>query len=187
MNDNNAVAALDEADRNSPAWAELRRMAFDMALLATADRAEAEDIAQDAFLLAFKKNEDGTRGYDASRPMAPYVHRLVGRLWGRRLRDDDNRDVPSWGYELARWQDGLVQLDVALLAERDELVVKLDETLRGLPDGPREVWLARHHRRRTYAQVAKERGIAEVTARVLLGRAQAALNETTEWYTKEGR
>lgn len=62
-----------------------------LAYLLTGDHALAEDITQDSFIQAFRR----MRQFDATRPLAPWLHRIVTNTARERLRSRRRlREVP---------------------------------------------------------------------------------------------
>lgn len=143
---------------------------FNVCLRLMGSAAEAEDLAQEAFVRAFQKLDT----YDLERPFGPWIRRLAANLCINNLRRsrptafslEDERDlvnVPAQGDPEARWTD----------RERNETV---REAILGLPPRDRAVIEFRHFQNMSYGEIADalDMSVSEVKSRLYRARSRLA-------------
>lgn len=123
---------------------------FNVCYRILAERREAEDLAQEAFIRAFQR----LNTFDVSRPFGPWVRRVAANLCLNHIRRydpprlplNDERDVDAQGNEggpeVTREQN-----------ERDESV---RSAVLGLPAHYRAVIELRHFQEMSYAEISAE-------------------------------
>jgi RNA polymerase sigma-70 factor (ECF subfamily) len=130
------------------------------------DSMEAEDLAQEAFLRAFRRL--GT--YDEQRPFGPWMRRVAANLCLNMLAqrrptsvelDDEVDDVPA-----------NVQETPEVVRDRAELIRRVREGLLRLPDHYRAVIELRHYQEMSYDEMAAALGIGVGDVRTRLHRAR---------------
>jgi RNA polymerase sigma-70 factor (ECF subfamily) len=130
------------------------------------DSAEAENLAQDAFLRAFRR----LGSYDEGRPFGPWMRRVAANLCLNALQqrpspavelDDESDEVP-----------GDPQQSPELAGDREELVRRVRAGLLRLPDHYRAVIELRHYQDMSYDEMAAALGIAVGDVRTRLFRAR---------------
>lgn len=164
---------IEQAQRGSDAaWAEVMRThqqaVFRLAYLHLGDAAEAEDAAQDCFIRAYR----GLQRFDTSRPLRPWLLRIVsnlalnrrrslGRYWGalqRAARDEPlAAAAPDAGQETA--------------SETQELW----SAIKRLPAQMQTVLYLRYFLEMTVAETAQTLDVAEGTVKSQTSRALANL------------
>ena len=155
-----------------------QRLVFGLALRVVADRADAEEVAQDTFERAYH----ALAGYDAERVAAmrlrPWLARIALNLARNRLRrrPPPNRPLEDGdGQPLAVPAPAAVQPDQ--LAERRQERELLAELLAGLPRGWREAVVLRHVEGLPYAEVAEVLGRPVGTVKTHVHRGVRQLRE----------
>ena len=158
---------------NRQAFEELVRLThrrvYSLAFRLTGDRAEAEDVAQEAYLRIFR----GLAGFREEARFETWVHRIVTNcaisMMKRRgrfgdLTVDDAVEVP------------VPDQTAPLLAERDALARALGD----LPEGQRVVVLLKDVYGLSCREIGEEIGIEEGAVKVRLHRARKRLKETLD-------
>ena len=170
---------LDASARGDAAafGALVRRYVRPATLLATqllGDADDAEDIVQDAFTAVYR----GARGFDASRPFAPWFYAIVRRLAANRRARDRRRGRLGalWGREPA-FERSTPSMDDALLSRIDAaasaaLVLRAMEALAPMQRACFELVVLRDV---PVAEVAVMHEISESTVRQHVFRARTAL------------
>jgi RNA polymerase sigma factor (sigma-70 family) len=133
-----------------------QRLVFGLALRVVADRADAEEVAQDTFERAYH----ALAGYPAERVAAmrlrPWLAQIALNLARNRLR---RRPAPARPLEDGDGQPlavaGPAAAEPAQVAERHQQRELLAELLAGLPRGWREAVVLRHVEGLPYAEVAE--------------------------------
>ena len=139
------------------------------------DTAEAEDLAQESFLRAFRR----LGSYDDTRPFGPWMRRVAANLSLNVLAqrrpaaaelDDEADEVP-----------GDLQDTPELAGDRAEQARKVRDGLLRLPAHYRAVIELRHYQEMSYDEMAVELGISlgEVRTRLFRARRQMA-----KWLTE---
>jgi RNA polymerase sigma-70 factor, ECF subfamily len=158
-----------------------QRLVFGLALRVVADRADAEEVAQDTFARAYW----ALAGYPAERVAAmrlrPWLaqialnqarNRLRGRPPPARPLEDGDRGLPVVAAPAAAQPDQL--------AERRQEREQLAELLAGLPRGWREAVVLRHVEGLAYAEVAEVLGRPVGTVKTHVHRGVRQLRATLE-------
>ena len=139
-------------------------------LLARLCAADADDVLQETFVLAWKRLA-ALRDADA---LGPWLHTIARHAASDRQREiGGTREAPP---EL------LARAEVPK-SERDELRVRVMEHLRSLPDAYKETLAMRLVEGLTGPEIAAATGLTEGSVRVNLSRGMAQLRELLE---KEG-
>jgi RNA polymerase sigma factor (sigma-70 family) len=158
-----------------------QRLVFGLALRVVADRADAEEVAQDTFARAYW----ALAGYPAERVAAmrlrPWLARIALNLARNRLR---RRPPPARPLEDGDGQPVPVAAPAAAqpdqLAERRMERELLAELLAGLPRGWREAVVLRHVEGLPYAEVAEVLGRPVGTVKTHVHRGVRQLREQLE-------
>ena len=141
------------------------------------DSAEAEDLAQEAFLRAFRR----LGSYDVERPFGPWMRRVAANLCLNVLQqrrpsaaelDDEADEVPGDPREMPE-----------LAGERAELAQRVRSGLLRLPSHYRAVIELRHYQDMSYDEMASalKIGVGEVRTRLFRARRMMA-----RWLRDEG-
>jgi RNA polymerase sigma-70 factor (ECF subfamily) len=144
---------------------------FNVCLRLMGSAAEAEDLAQEAFVRAFRK----LNTFDSERPFGPWIRRVAANLCINNLR----RVRPT---TLSLEEDHDLAIDGTeadpearrMLRERDET---LREAILGLPPRDRAVIELRHFQSMSYSEIADELGISVGDVKSHLYRARHRLAE----------
>ena len=162
------LAACRRGDRR--AFEELveltHRRVYSLAFRLTGDRAEAEDVSQEAYLRMFR----GLAGFREEARFETWMHRIVtncaismlkrrGRFGDVLVEEPEDLPVPD--------------TTAPLLAERDSLTRALDE----LPEGQRIAVLLKDVYGLSCKEIGEEIGIEEGAVKVRLHRARKRLRE----------
>lgn len=128
---------------------------YGYALRALGDRAAADDAVQEAFVRAWRAA--GT--YDPARPLRAWLFTILRHVVIDEARARGRRAEPAGEPQPAMASDGVERMDQLV----DEWMVH--EALRRIRADHRTVIVETYYRRRPYADVARELGIPEATAR----------------------
>jgi len=158
-----------------------QRLVYGLALRVVADRADAEEVAQDTFVRAYH----ALAGYDAGRVAAmrlrPWLARIALNLARNRLR---RRPPPGRPLEDGDGQPLPVAAPAASqpdqLAERGQEREQLAELLAALPRGWREAVVLRHVEGLPYAEVAEALGRPVGTVKTHVHRGVRQLRENLQ-------
>jgi RNA polymerase sigma factor (sigma-70 family) len=158
-----------------------QRLVYGLALRVVADRADAEEVAQDTFVRAYH----ALAGYDAGRVAAmrlrPWLARIALNLARNRLR---RRPPPGRPLEDGDGQPLPVAAPAASqpdqLAERRQEGEQLAELLAALPRGWREAVVLRHVEGLPYAEVAEALGRPVGTVKTHVHRGVRQLRENLQ-------
>src|SRR3990170_9082348 len=140
------------------------------------DSAEAEDLAQEAFLRAFRR----LASFDAERPFGPWMRRVAANLCLNMLQqrrptpaelDDEMDEVPGDPRETPE-----------LAGDRSELAQRVRSGLFRLPDSYRAVIELRHYQDMSYDEMAAALGIGVGEVRPRLFRARRMM---ARWLTDD--
>lgn len=150
---------------------------FGLALMITRDRTEADEVAQDAFVRAWRyaRSFDARRGTVSGWLLGITRNAAVDRMRmaGNRRERFDLRGPDELGIDLA------VDDEAPLTAERHEALAQVARSLRSLPDPQREALVAvtlRGLSTREYAEAAEiPLGTAKTRVRLGLRRLRDAL------------
>lgn len=176
-----AVLAVRAADGDVPAFELLVRRysdrVFALALRMLADRGEAEDAAQEAFIKAWKSMDTLSEPAAVRTWIFRIAHHECLAVLRRRTsrRTDATDELPETGAQGV----GSAQQDPRTLPERatesGEAVQALRVALTALPDNQRAVWLLAEVDALSYAEIASVVGTSEQAVRGRLSRARASL------------
>ena len=141
---------------------------FGTAYNMTGNRALAEELAQEAFLSAWK----GIRSFRRGRPFKPWLIRiLVNAVMAHRRR----RSVETTPIEESEWAEDAEH--PADLAESRSEQQTLQQAIRGLGPEHRQVVVLRYFADMTVPEVAQASGVRQGTVKSRLYRAHQALRQ----------
>ena len=141
---------------------------FGTAYNMTGNRALAEELAQEAFLSAWK----GIRSFRRGRPFKPWLIRiLVNAVMAHRRR----RSVETTPIEESEWAEDAEH--PADLAESRSEQQTLQQAIRGLGPEHRQVVVLRYFADMTVPEVAQASGVRQGTVKSRLHRAHQALRQ----------
>ena len=129
-----------------------RRLAYASAFAIVRNREEALDLAQEAFVRAYRS----IRRFDVDRPFYPWLRRIVQNLClnhlkrQRRVRHVSLEERMESGFDLPDWRP-----DSGEQAQTAEFRVLFERTLRELPAGQQEVIRLRHYMDLSYIEMAQ--------------------------------
>ena len=130
----------------------------------------ASDLAQDAFLTAWKNLET----FDTTRDFGAWLRGIVRNKWREHLRkharevDVDDATVDAWENNLARWDENRAHGNPGLLDALDDCLTRLPETM---GDAVRRFY----YQQQSGDAIASQLGIDATTLRKRLQRAREAL------------
>ncbi len=163
------------AQRDQAAFAELvcRHSAkiFNLAYRMTGDRAEAEDLAQDAFVRAYR----GLAGFKPGNAFGAWLYRIAVNVCLTYRRKLAAAPVSSLADDGAVIRD--TSLSVAELAERREVQESVQRAILSLPPMYRAVVVLYHLEGRSYIEIAWLLDLPVNTVRTHLHRGRALLRE----------
>lgn len=138
------------------------------------DEAEAEDVAQEAFLRLWRSGAGLEVGAGGVRP---WLRRVVSNLCIDRLRANARETVVEEVPEVPEAPRQLHHL------EEKELEGRVDDALKRLPDRQRLALTLFHYEGLSQSEVAATMGVSEEAVESLLARARRALKATLkdEW------
>ena len=145
---------------------------YGMALRFVRGDRDAEDIAQEAFLRAYR----GLEGFKGDSKFSTWLYRITWNLcadWLRRNRRPGRSPVAI--DEAAELADGRVDLEQGLLADEEKRKVR--EALDGLDDRYREVLILLYYQKMSYDQIAAVLDVPMKTVETRLYRARKLLKE----------
>ena len=137
-------------------------------------RAEAEDLAQEAFLRAYRK----LHTYSRQRPFLPWLLKVAANVATSHLRKHKNRPVsslddPSFAGFAGRLS--AKDADVAHQVETKALQASVRRAITGLPEKYRVAVTLRYLAELSYADLARVLSVPVGTAKTLVFRAKAKL------------
>jgi len=141
------------------------------------DSAEAEDLAQEAFLRAFRRL--GT--YDEARPFGPWVRRVAANLALNALEQRRPQTL-EWDDEVDQIRGDPLEMPEAA-GERAEMAERVRAGLLRLPDHYRAVIELRHYQDMSYDEMASALGIGVGDVRTRLFRARRLM---AKWLSADG-
>jgi len=155
--------------------------AYNLARWLTRSSTDAEDILQEALLLAFR-NFDNKRGANAK----PWLLAIVRNCYLSAVRREsvrERRTEPLETHDAPATHEALVAADDPERAtiQADD-ARQLDEVLRRLPDEFREVLILREIEDLSYREIATVTGAPIGTVMSRLARARLALK--SQWFTQ---
>ncbi len=151
--DADSVLVMDIRKGNKKALQQLverhKKTAFRMALGLVANKDDAYDISQEAFLRVYRSADT----YDEKQPFLPWFYTIIANLCRtllkrRSLRDNRMVDVDEAGYLLVSSDDP----EAALI--KKETVERLSQALMELSFDDREIITLQHFRGMTYDEIA---------------------------------
>lgn len=173
--------ALHSRDGDTQAFGELVRRyqatVFNVCYRLLAERREAEDLAQEAFIRAYQRLDT----YDVERPFGPWVRRVAMNLCLNRLQArpdftlplDDERDSSLFSSSSENPE---------VLLVRQERTVLLRNAILSLPAHYRTVVELRHFHNLSYAEIAAQLKIPLSDVKSHLYRARRSLQEKLRAY-----
>jgi RNA polymerase sigma-70 factor (ECF subfamily) len=152
---------------------------FRLAYLLLGDRGEADDVAQDTFIRAFKS----LQRFDSTRPLRPWLMRITTNLaYNRR------RAIKRYFSALTR----MVKIDPDLVAAKEDHhdfeAQALWQAVRQLDRTDQEVIYLRYFMEQSEAETAETLGVAQGTVKSrlhrALGRLRAVMGKDMEGFTR---
>ena len=154
-----------------------RDRAYGLALRLTGVAADAEEVAQDAFVRAWR----ALPGFRGEAAFGTWLHRIVARL----ALDRRERLMTRARHE-SPVSEAPEIVDVAAPAEAGaDAGRKLDRLLDRLPERTRAAVVLYYYEDHSVAEVARALGVPEGTVKTLLSRARDSLREA--WTREEAR
>ena len=147
---------------------------FGVALRMLGSRAEAEEIAQEAFLRAFRSIRD----FRGDARLSTWLYAITSRLCLTRLGASERRTARPGDEALARVADPGERPGAAL--EREEAQAALHRAIGELPDERRIVVVLRDLQGLSYEEIAEALSLELGTVRSRLHRARMELKEKME-------
>jgi RNA polymerase sigma-70 factor (ECF subfamily) len=147
---------------------------FGVALRMLGNRAEAEEIAQETFLRAYR----AVRDFRGDARLSTWLYAIASRLCLNRLASAARRFARHGGAELAAVPDGAA--DPALELERGEMEAALHRAIAELPDDRRMVVILRDVEGLSYEEIATALELEPGTVRSRLHRARMDLKAKLE-------
>jgi RNA polymerase sigma-70 factor (ECF subfamily) len=147
---------------------------FGMAARFVRSRGEAEDVAQEAFLRAYR----GLAGFKGEARFSTWLYRITWNLcadWLRRHRRSGAEHSIEDAADLA---DGRMDLERGLLAEEERR--KVNETLDSLDEKYRSVIVLLYYQKLSYEEIASVLEVPLKTVETRLYRARRILRERLE-------
>jgi len=163
---------------DAPAFEELvmtyQHRVFGVALRMLGNRAEAEDVAQEAFVRAHR----ALGGFRGDAKLSTWLYAITSRLCLNRLASGERRMARQGEHALLRLSDAGPRPDAAL--ERRELETALGRAIAELPEDRRIVVVLRDIEGLSYEEIAQVLELELGTVRSRLHRARAELKEKLE-------
>ena len=147
---------------------------FGVALRMLGNRAEAEDVAQEAFVRAHR----ALGGFRGDAKLSTWLYAITSRLCLNRLASGERRMARQGEDALLRLSDAGSRPDAAL--ERRELETALGRAIAELPEDRRIVVVLRDLEGLSYEEIAQVLELELGTVRSRLHRARAELKEKLE-------
>jgi RNA polymerase sigma-70 factor (ECF subfamily) len=163
---------------DAPAFEELvmtyQHRVFGVALRMLGNRAEAEDVAQEAFVRAHRALGE----FRGDAKLSTWLYAITSRLCLNRLASGERRLTRQGEDALLRLSDAGPRPDAAL--ERRELETALGQAIAELPEDRRIVVVLRDLEGLSYEEIAQVLELTLGTVRSRLHRARADLKEKLE-------
>jgi RNA polymerase sigma-70 factor (ECF subfamily) len=163
---------------DAPAFEELvmtyQHRVFGVALRMLGNRAEAEDVAQEAFVRAHRALGE----FRGDAKLSTWLYAITSRLCLNRLASGERRMARQGEDALLRLSDAGPRPDAAL--ERRELETALGRAIAELPEDRRIVVVLRDIEGLSYEEIAQALELELGTVRSRLHRARAELKEKLE-------
>jgi RNA polymerase sigma factor (sigma-70 family) len=175
------LMAQDEIDVFLGAWRErLRRTARNLLGASLAARADTSDVAQESVLQTW---QDLKKFRGASTRQFAAWSRRIGRGHAAKIRRHHLAERRSVELDVADQPSPVdVGNDPSMLAERQETLLLLAESLERLPELERAVVLMRIFENQTFGEIATCIGKCESSARALFGSATKRLHTMLKQY-----
>jgi len=148
---------------------------YSMALRFVRGEGDAEDIAQEAFLRAYR----GLEGFKGESKFSTWLYRITWNLcadWLRRNRKPGRAPVAI--DDAADLADGRIDLEQGLLAEEEKR--KVGEALDGLDEKYRAVLILLYYQKMSYEQIAAVLEVPMKTVETRLYRARKLLRASLQ-------
>lgn len=172
-NEQRLVALARAGDEG--AWETLMRAhqepVFRLAYLITENAADADDVAQDAFVRAFLKLDQ----YDETRPLRPWLLGITANLARNRRRSLGR----YWRAVQRFWQANREETAVSPVADRSDAAL-LRQAVRKLPASAQEIIYLRYFLQLSEAETAETLAIARGTVKSRAHRALQKLRRILE-------
>ncbi|HYR71729.1 MAG TPA: sigma-70 family RNA polymerase sigma factor [Candidatus Acidoferrum sp.] len=163
---------------DAPAFEELvmtyQHRVFGVALRMLGNRAEAEDVAQEAFVRAHR----ALGAFRGDAKLSTWLYAITSRLCLNRLASGERRMARQGEHALLRLSDAGPRPDAAL--ERRELETALGRAIAELPEDRRIVVVLRDIEGLSYEEIAQVLELELGTVRSRLHRARSELKEKLE-------
>ncbi|OGR90502.1 MAG: hypothetical protein A2V88_09750 [Elusimicrobia bacterium RBG_16_66_12] len=164
-------------------------LVFNLALRLTGNRADAEDLSQDALLRALKALP-GFRGHSQ---VSTWVYRITVNAWKNRVRSEKRRHFwKTVTLGLVGGDDGEEVRDVKADdpppdadLEKEEKAKMVQQSLLELDEDDRAIVVLREIEEKSYGEIGAVLGLAEGTVKSRLFRARAKLKGLLEGSGKQ--
>jgi RNA polymerase sigma-70 factor (ECF subfamily) len=147
---------------------------FNVCYRMAGERREAEDLAQEAFLRAFRR----LSSYDESRPFGPWMRRLAANLSLNALQRKAPSEVPLVEEQESDPGHGLGMPEPMTL--QNERAAAVRRAIQGLPPHFRAVVELRHYQGMSYAEIAESLSLPMSDVKSHLYRARRQLAQALE-------
>jgi RNA polymerase sigma-70 factor (ECF subfamily) len=132
-----------------------QRAMFNIAYRMLGDREEAQDVAQEAFWRAYR----GLAGFDQSRPLSPWLYRIITNLSLNRLRRNPPPSVSMDAPQGQREDTEPLQVSDPAAGPRERLQraetqTQIRQAILGLAPADRAVIELRHYQGLSYEEIA---------------------------------
>jgi len=141
---------------------------FRIANAVVRNRADAEDVVQEAFLRAWRSRDR----YRGEGPAEAWLGRIVHNVAVERIRG--SREVPVGEID-ERWADDAYTVEAQRVVERAETIEELEDALIHVPADPRAALLLHDVEGLPVSEVARIQGVTEDAAKLRLRRGRMAL------------
>ncbi|MDF1852047.1 MAG: RNA polymerase sigma factor [Verrucomicrobiales bacterium] len=140
----------------------------------TQDEATARDIVQDAFIIAYDK----VRTFDVTRDFATWMRGIVRNKWREWLRK--NKRYTLTDTQIAQIDSDIAAWQTARVEGSSDLFAALEDCLRRLPEGLREVIEVTYFEGCTSEEASAKLGLGPAAIRKRLQRARESLKQCLE-------
>lgn len=135
--------------------------------------AESEDASQEVFMRIHRSIE----GFDATRPLAPWISRITYNVCLRRLQRQGRNPARSTDQELMESYPDRQRDNPEQRVAREEVDAVVDASLSTLPAQDRALLVMRYREGMSVAEVAEATGMPANTVKTRLFRARGRLRE----------